>query len=334
MPNFFKRSLYMQKLSKKTWIEIGIVSGIFVALMTIAAFADLAINKALYYPDSLFGQFFDRLGELPTYLAAPIAGAILYNQDYEKGSKTKIIYRSLGATIAFAGFLFAIKHWFWDNFISDEVAYEWVFSIFFSLLLTFSIIAGMSGINKDVMNKLLIFAVVLIILMAVTTILIQILKYVWARQRFRTMTTENEAFTELLAVYGSNFEGFTPWYLPQSIFQLDLHTDEYMEAFKLIDDGAFKSFPSGHTAAASALFSMILLPDIFETLNTKKYKWIFWTVPAVYTVCVGFSRILMGAHYLSDVVAGGFIGFGIATLTRYIIVSKGLHKKDLLVLIK
>ncbi|MFI3229338.1 MAG: phosphatase PAP2 family protein [Bacillota bacterium] len=324
----------MQKLSKKAWLEIGIVSGIFVVLMIIAAFADLAINKALYYPDSLFGQFFDKLGELPTYLAAPIAGAILYNQEYVKGSKMAIFFKSVAAVCTFAGFLFAIKHWFWGNFISDEVTYEWVFSIFFSLLLTFSIIAGMAGINKDVMKKLLIFAIFLIIIMAVTTILIQILKYVWARQRFRTMTTENEDFAELLAIYGSNFEGFTPWYLPQSIFKLDLHTEEYVAAFNLIDDGSFKSFPSGHTAAASAMFAMILLPDIFDNLNTKKYKWIFWTIPAIYTICVGFSRILMGAHYLSDVVAGGFIGFGIVALTRYIIVSKGLHKKELLTLTK
>ncbi len=324
----------MQKLTKKAWIEIGITSGIFVALMIVAAFADLAINIALYNPTSLYGQFFDNLGELPTYLTAPVVGTILFHQTYTKGSKTKILCKILSVIIVFAGFLLAIKMWFWGNFVSDEILYSWVYCSYFAALLTICCILGTSKVDKELMSKLLIFAIFLLIVMALTTVIIQVLKYVWARQRFRTMTSENPLNEATLLAYGSNFEGFTPWYLPQTIFRLDLRTDEYMEALKTLDDDAFKSFPSGHTGAAAASFGLILLPDMFEKLNTKKLRWVFWAVPIAYTTLVGVSRIVMGAHYLSDIVVGGFIGFGIATLARYIIMSKGWHTKEISLLSK
>ncbi len=317
----------MQKISKKAWIEIGITSGIFVALMIVAAFADLAINKALYFPNSLFGQYFANLGELPTYLTAPVVGTILFHQSYVKGSKTELWCKILSAIVVFVGFLLAIKMWFWGNFVSEEILYSWVYCIVFSGLLTTVFILGTAKVDKELMTKLFYFAIFMIIVTAVTTVVIQILKIIWARQRFRTMTPENPLNTATLLAYGSNFEGFTPWYLPQTIFRLDIRTEEYMEALKTLDHDAFKSFPSGHTGAAAASFGLIILPDMFEKLNTKKMRWVFWAVPIAYTSIVGISRIFMGAHYLSDITVAGFVGFGIATLTRYIFMSKGLHTK-------
>ena len=60
------------------------------------------------------------------------------------------------------------------------------------------------------------------------------------------------------------------------------------------------SFPSMHTAAA---FAAIPILD-FEYPRLKK----FWII---FAVLVAFSRLYFDKHYLSDVLAGGFIGFGI-----------------------
>lgn len=59
----------------------------------------------------------------------------------------------------------------------------------------------------------------------------------------------------------------------------------------------YNSFPSGHSATAMSLgFSLALL--------FPKYKLYFLTIAVV----TAFSRVVITAHYLSDVLVGGLIG--------------------------
>lgn len=65
------------------------------------------------------------------------------------------------------------------------------------------------------------------------------------------------------------------------------------------------SFPSGHTAYAFSLATS-------ATLATKKW---YVAVPCyVYAGTVGYSRMRLGAHYPSDVLAGALIGIGSSLL--------------------
>lgn len=57
------------------------------------------------------------------------------------------------------------------------------------------------------------------------------------------------------------------------------------------------SFPSGHCSSASSTY----LPLVRNKLSSLGY--------AAFIVAVGMSRVLVGAHYLSDVISG--IGLGI-----------------------
>ncbi len=67
------------------------------------------------------------------------------------------------------------------------------------------------------------------------------------------------------------------------------------------------SFPSGHTSAAfsSATSLSIAFP-----------KWYVITVSYGWAMAVGYSRMHLGVHYPSDVLAGALVGAGSAVLTQ------------------
>ena len=320
----------MYKISKKGWIEAAISFGIFAVIVIIAAFYDLQINKALYNRGSLFAQFFDNLGEMPTYFAAPVAGSILFFQRFGENKKTHILTKIMGAVIVYVGYLVAIGVWFIGNFFSEEVEYKWVYAAFFAAIISTLTILAFSKIPDKTMKKLFWFAVALAAAAIIANVIVQIMKFIWARQRFRTMTPDDfKAPVDLLIKYPDyNYDGFTPWYMINTIFKPEYRTDEYVEFFKAVDDGAFVSFPSGHTSAAAASFALIILPDLFPRFRDKKIKWLFWVVPMVYTGLVALSRIVYAAHYLSDVTFGYFIGFGTAALVR-IVMLKVFSKKNI-----
>lgn len=56
------------------------------------------------------------------------------------------------------------------------------------------------------------------------------------------------------------------------------------------------SFPSGHTAASFA-------SAVIYFCELKKYRWL----PMIFAVVIGFSRLYVGVHYLTDVVCGAVI---------------------------
>ena len=69
------------------------------------------------------------------------------------------------------------------------------------------------------------------------------------------------------------------------------------------------SFPSGHTSGAFALAT---------SLSLSYPKW-YIIIPAyTWAGSVGFSRMDLGVHYPSDVLAGAIVGAGSAWLTWYV----------------
>jgi undecaprenyl-diphosphatase len=66
------------------------------------------------------------------------------------------------------------------------------------------------------------------------------------------------------------------------------------------------SLPSGHTAAAFLMASLIA--HFYPSLSVVAYMWAF---------CIGCSRVLLGVHYPSDILAGALLGmtiFGLSLL--------------------
>ena len=68
-----------------------------------------------------------------------------------------------------------------------------------------------------------------------------------------------------------------------------------------------RSFPSGHATASASVIKF------FEFNSILFYLWI------AVTILIMFSRVYLGMHYLSDVVAGLVIGYFISDLSIFLV---------------
>jgi undecaprenyl-diphosphatase len=67
------------------------------------------------------------------------------------------------------------------------------------------------------------------------------------------------------------------------------------------------SFPSGHTTGATAIFGFVAYAVARDLPRARqRYDVAYWTV--VLIVLVGASRMVLGVHYLSDVLSGLLLG--------------------------
>jgi membrane-associated phospholipid phosphatase len=121
---------------------------------------------------------------------------------------------------------------------------------------------------------------------------------------------------ELLLVTGINI-GSTA--ILKNLVNRTRPADKYPTEVFVSNPSQGKSFPSGHTSQAFA---------IATTLTLQYKKW-YVTVPAyLWAGCVGYSRMYLGKHYPSDVLAGALVGSGSSYLS-HIISNKLFRNKKL-----
>lgn len=244
------------------------------AALIAASFCDLQLDKILNNTENIFAIWFKNTGEIPCRLICPIAGTALF---YTYRSKIEQI---AGFIIAIGGsgyFGYYIGKYF---FIEEN---RMIFSIIYGIGFGISclILGKFITIPDKYKEKIRLTAIIGIIVMFAQIILIEAMKYLWGRVRFR----------DLLAA--KSYDEFTPWY-------------------KLNGINGNKSFPSGHTAGAGMSYLMMLFPFISEKWKNKS-QICFW-IPCIYTSVVAFTRLVMGAHYLSDVTMGGIVSFSIVII--------------------
>jgi undecaprenyl-diphosphatase len=68
-----------------------------------------------------------------------------------------------------------------------------------------------------------------------------------------------------------------------------------------------QSFPSGHSAVAIAVFGFIIYYLIHHLMGKDK-KYILLILGTIFIGLIGFSRLYLGVHFLSDVIGGFLIG--------------------------
>lgn len=92
------------------------------------------------------------------------------------------------------------------------------------------------------------------------------------------------------------------------------------EDINLITEGGY-SFPSGHSMVSLAFYGLFIY--IIFHMRLKKYKrYLYCILLALLTLLIGISRIYLGVHYASDVLAGFAI-----SMAYLIIYIKLFYKK-------
>ena len=87
------------------------------------------------------------------------------------------------------------------------------------------------------------------------------------------------------------------------------------------------SFASGHTIAATLLYGQLAL-FIVPAMKARHWRALTSSTVIVIVLLVGFSRIALGAHYLTDVLAA--IVFGILWLAFCLVAGKPMRRHGLL----
>jgi len=111
----------------------------------------------------------------------------------------------------------------------------------------------------------------------------------------------------------SLFSGTLVVFILKSFFDVNRPTDGLAPVFG-------QSFPSYHATIATIFFVMLIY--IFDDYLKKRTKIVFNTLCIFSVILVSFSRLYLGAHWLSDVVSGLILGVLISYISIKIFKSR------------
>lgn len=73
------------------------------------------------------------------------------------------------------------------------------------------------------------------------------------------------------------------------------------------------SFPSGHSFGSAAIYGLLIYLVMWHLVE-RRIRWVLAVFLFAFVVCIALTRMMLGVHYFSDVVAGMSLGFGYASL--------------------
>lgn len=252
------------------------------ALIALGSFVDYPLSSALYDASNPFAMFFAAYGAIPAPLGCVAAGTLFVcgrNRDRKMSGALQSIG---GMLVLFAGaalvcFLPAVY-----------LPVSPVLLAGVGLILCIATILLVRRLAKGA-DRSVILRVALAILLVILCELavVNLIKVCWGRPRMRLVASHPEAY-------------FFPWWqrgtaLKEPLLAAGVAADE------------FKSFPSAHTANATTMLLLGLAPYLKPQL--QRYQKALVAFGFAWTAVVALSRILLGAHYLTDTAVGFLIGF-------------------------
>ncbi|MEG1059124.1 MAG: phosphatase PAP2 family protein [Clostridia bacterium] len=99
------------------------------------------------------------------------------------------------------------------------------------------------------------------------------------------------------------------------------------DILRLVTESTY-SFPSGHAMINGAMYIMIILL-VLKYVKSKKIKTALISLCSFLIVSIGFSRVYLGVHYISDIIGGWLLGFVVAFVIYIIWKNRVIDKEEL-----
>ena len=271
-----------------------IYGGVLAAVAVLLVFGtlyDTAIAQTVYQPDNFMAKIFESAGIFPPFIFVSSMFVVLFfmaGYSEKKQTVKRVVTAGLSA-IPYLVYGFMASETYLSALWARAIVAVGAAAVLTPL--TFLVFRKKS---QDTLKKLTVFLIFASIVSVLSSLIsINVLKYVWGRPRYREMMAEGDFF----------LDAFTPWY---HINGLSLH--------------GHHSFPSGHTCSATNLLVLCALDEVFP-METNKKKTITFLV-CMYIFTMAYSRLVLGAHFLSDVTGGFFIGFLVYAVAKYVYFNK------------
>ena len=298
----------------KKRFHLLIVIGVILVGFVIGSFFDLQIDQAIFQRNNGFGLFMASFGVYPCYACfAFVGGALLISSIKRKElpNWVKIISYVLSGVIYVMAVYLAAKEMPSANGYNNEkltiVSYA-IAAVVFAGCFVGGVFACK---NRDNLKQIWILSLVIVVIFTVALLPAGFLiKLVIHRPRYR------------LAVYGEKTAFYNWWQMfPEYKKYIDGPGNSVLVDGIPVTKEEFKSFPSGHTG--TAMIMAMFLPYLSYFLPKLKGKeiWLFYG-GVLWTVVMAFSRMLCGAHYLTDTCMGALI-----VMVVYFIVNEFAYRK-------
>ena len=273
---------------KKFRLHIYIVLGVFVIGFILGTFVDLPLMEMMFSRGNGFGITVAALSVTVGYMILAILSGGFFAIAFHK--KYKIAYKVLLYIFAVLCFGLAIYYSGREIFGVNGFNQENIVWAGYLIELPVACACSFLGyyLTKKSQNEYLwlIYAIIAACIFMALVPGVTLIKSIFHRPRYRTL---------------SLYDGisFHPWYQRCGNYK------DLMETYNLTSE-EFKSFPSGHTGASAVfMLSTIALP--FINKKYEKISLILFYAGFAYALFVAYTRILVGAHFLSDVSMGGIL---------------------------
>ncbi len=302
---------------------IVIFAVLFISLL-IGTFFDLEISRAIsevepgkYYSTNVFAVFFECFGEMPVYILPSIALGILffYLKKLSPMKKTPKIILMTGFVICAVALNFYGSHKLLKYYgihvsvikMSDLLKRLCEVSMGVIFTAVWFFIASL--VKEKYLKSLAICSLIVVFTAFLSQVLVQVIKPLFGRARYRLMNITGD------------FSEFTRWY------EINIGKKVTLSQIAMgAESDGYKSFPSGHTAAAGIVLSLMSIPAVLNI--GKRRSGLITAATLIFVFIVAYSRILMGAHYLTDVTMGAIITLASYVLSQFVIL-KVLKKKGI-----
>ncbi|MDE5994507.1 MAG: phosphatase PAP2 family protein [Oscillospiraceae bacterium] len=324
----------MKAVSNKRFIVFSVIYyAVFTILMVVGSVFDLSIGKVIFNPENSFAAFMEAFGQFVYWgMWGPALTVIfLCRRDLNEslnvigrvfpfikpvknteGKPYKICNSAVKIITTVGFFVLTVVGWkklienVTKNILLNMGKENLGAVVYFAISAVVAVIGIIlfSRLNRKTLQKL--EAVALAgVLFGILCKLTEECKSITQRVRLREMVAYSNGFLNekglsegkyspltVAMIEKTDFSAFTPWY----------KIGDNMGIYNRAD-----SFPSGHT-----VYSCTLLMSYFLCVTSEKIK--KFTPAAlcmafVYAGVMGYTRMVTGAHYLTDIASGALLGY-------------------------